>query len=47
MFNVWLGWCDIGIDEDGNPTEEATPWKASCFVLFTHIIYIGEIEADD
>lgn len=41
---MWFGWDELYIDEDGMPTEHGTPWKASCFVLFTRVIYIGEVK---
>ena len=40
---MWLGWKKINIDSNGMPTDKETQWVASCFVLFTHIIYIGEV----
>ena len=41
---MWFGWETISIDDDGMPTEQKTDWEASCFVLFTYIIYVGKIE---
>ena len=41
---MWFGWEKFYIDNDGAPVNYSTNWKASCFVLFTHIIYVGKIE---
>ncbi len=41
---MWFGWEKLYIDEDGMPTEKETQWIASCFVLFTHVIYVGEMK---
>jgi len=43
MSDIWFGWTECYIDSDGYPSEQKTKWKASCFVLFTHIIYIGNV----
>jgi len=40
---MWFGWSEVYIDKDGMPTEEVTQWKASAFILFTHVIYVGEV----
>ena len=44
---VWFGWRTLNVDEGGMPTPELTPWKASCFISFTHIIYVGEVVVDE
>jgi len=41
---MWFGWKKLYIDNDGLPVDYQTNWEASCFVLFTHIIYISEIK---
>lgn len=41
---MWFGWSKLYIDYDGTPTEEETQWTASCFILFTHVIYVGEVK---
>ena len=41
---MWLGWKELFIDKDGMPTEIRTKWKASCFILFTYVVYVGEIK---
>lgn len=42
---MWLGWRTLHIADDGLPTEEATPWVASCFILLTHVVYIGKVRS--
>lgn len=41
---MWFGWQELNIDENGYPTDKETGWVASCFILFTHVIYIGEVK---
>ena len=41
---MWFGWEKLYIDENGFPAENETQWIASCFILFTHVIYVGEIK---
>ncbi len=41
---MWFGWKDVYIDNRGMPTDIKTDWHAICFILFTHIIYIGEVK---
>ena len=44
-MDIWFGWTTCYIDPaDWMPTDEETGYKASCFVLFTHIIWVGEIK---
>ena len=42
-IDLWLGWKVVFIDKKGMPSPDPTSWEASVFVLFTHIIYIGEV----
>lgn len=42
---MWFGWAEQNIGADGLPCEEETGWIASCFILFTHVIYIGEVRS--
>jgi len=44
---MWFGWKEIYIDNDGMPSDIETEWKASAFILFTHVIYIGEVKSAD
>ena len=44
---MFFGWKDLPIDKDGMPSETRTGWVASCFILFTHIIWIGKVKVDD
>lgn len=41
---MWFGWQTLDIDENAMPCEEETGWVASCFILFTHVIYVGEVK---
>ncbi len=41
---MFLGWKELFIDIDGMPSETETRWKASCFILFWFVIYIGEVK---
>lgn len=41
---MWFGWSKIYVDDEGIPSLEITKWKASAFILFTHVIYIGKVE---
>jgi len=43
-MGIWFGWRELFIDVNGYPTDEETDWKASCFIFFTHVIYIGEVK---
>ena len=43
MKDIYFGWATHNIGEDGMPCEEFTGWVASCFVLFTHVIFIGKV----
>ena len=43
-MNIWFGWTKIYIDDNGYHSEEVTGWKASAFILFTHVIFIGKVE---
>lgn len=43
-MDIWFGWTEIYIDNDGMPASKVTSFKASAFVLFTHVIYIGEVK---
>ena len=42
----FLGWKKLYLDQDLMPTPEKKYawWTASCFILFTHIIWIGKPE---
>jgi len=40
---MFLGWKELNIGEDGLPTQDFTGWVASCFILFTYIIYVGGV----
>ena len=42
--DIWFGWTEIYVNSAGLPSDEVTPWRASAFVLFTHIIYIGKVK---
>lgn len=47
-MNLWFGWTEIYVDDDGEPSQVETKWKASAFVFFTHVIWIGNTwRADD
>lgn len=43
---MFFGFKTLNIDQEGYPVYYLTPWKASCFILFTHVIYIGKILPD-
>ena len=43
-MDIFFGWTQLYIDDNGMPSETQTKWKASCFILFTHVIYIGEVK---
>ena len=43
-MDIWFGWRELNIGEDGMPTDIETGWVANCFILFTHVIYIGEVK---
>ena len=43
-MDIWFGWSEIYIDDYGMPSDTETNWKASAFILFTHVIYIGEVK---
>ena len=44
---MFFGWQELYIDSEGFPSEQITPWVASCFTLFTHIIYIGKVRDNE
>jgi len=44
---MWFGWRTLNIDKDGVPSQDKTQWQASCFILFTHVVYIGEVVESD
>jgi len=41
----FLGWKTLYIDLDGLPTMQKTEWRASCFVLFFWVVWIGDVVA--
>ncbi|MCG7985044.1 MAG: hypothetical protein JAY90_20120 [Candidatus Thiodiazotropha lotti] len=47
MEVMWFGWKRLPIGQDGLPSETKTGWVASCFILFTHVVYIGEVRKDE
>jgi len=45
--DMWFGWKELPIGQDGMPSDTKTGWVASCFIFFTRIIYIGEVKRDE
>ncbi len=41
---MFLGWKVMNIDCNAYPTVDETGFIASCFILFSHVVYIGEIK---
>ena len=40
---MFFGWSKCYVDDDGYPSENETRWIASCFILFTRVVYVGEV----
>ena len=43
-MDIWFGWKMLPIDKTGMPTDRYTGWEASCFVLFTRVIFVGKVK---
>ena len=41
---MFLGFKTLPINQYGYPVEYATGYEASCFILFFHIIWVGEVK---
>jgi hypothetical protein len=44
---MWFGWKELNIDKEGFPTEYETGWRASCFILFAYVVYVGKIKGEE
>ena len=43
-MDIWFGWLELYINDKGMPVDYETDWKASCFILFTHVVWVGEVK---
>jgi hypothetical protein len=41
-----IGFVTCPIDADGMPCDYHTGWKASCFVLFFWVVFVGKVVPD-
>lgn len=41
-----IGFVTCPIDNDGNPCEYYTGWKASCFVFLFWVVFVGKVVPD-